>query len=243
MARETPCSPLQRHLGAWPRDTACWAAPRRRPRPFNVTSALGRGIHRRPDVQGDRRGSPSTSPRRLAEGYRAGRRDRAARERPSTSPRRLAEGYLEQTAYDLFQRGTLQRHLGAWPRDTCQRNFVCLSNPSSLQRHLGAWPRDTPGGFERVRERRGPSTSPRRLAEGYQPLDRSGQHRRRPSTSPRRLAEGYPAAAGRPTSPAQSFNVTSALGRGIQVAARARRLWAESLQRHLGAWPRDTCRT
>ncbi len=207
---------LQRHLGARPRDTTHGRARRYRTPSFNVTSALGRGIFgsgacRRPGLRpfnvtsafgrGIRRSMPGSMRRfrpfnvtsalgRGIRGRRGGRRDR--RRPPSTSPRRLAEGY-DSTLADVACADGLQRHLGAGPRDTVRGRPV------------------------RVRVQR-PSTSPRRWAEGYRPPAR------------------------RTTPPARPFNVTSALGRGILTAQSPIEAAEISLQRHLGAWPRDTQR-
>ena len=109
---------LQRHLGAWPRDTTASEVGTRpgclpfnvtsalgrgirarstggktTRKTFNVTSALGRGIPRGRPRRLDHRRDPSTSPRHLAEGYHRGGQGRAGTDRPSTSPRRWAEGY------------------------------------------------------------------------------------------------------------------------------------------------------
>ena len=181
---------LQRHLGAGSRDTP---TPRSTStcsqRPFNVTSALGRGIHPHPPLLLLLR-LPSTSPRHLAEGYVGMDGSRTSGIQPSTSPRRLAEGYVGMDG---------SRTSGIQP-STSPRRLAEGYGLAVAARRIGVVP----------------STSPRRLAEGYPPVDAAADHRGSPSTSPRRLAEGY-------------REIVSWKGAAYRL-----------LQRHLGAWPRDT---
>ena len=194
------------------------ATPRSRSPPFNVTSALGRGILtylRSPnaivEILQRHLGAWPRDTQRVS-------RTRRRRPDPSTSPRRWAEGYSPCCRARLTPIPPLQRHLGAGPRDM-QGERMDKLYPGTLQRHLGAWPRDIGDGQPQREGPDVPSTSPRRLAEGYRALRLNLGTSETPSTSPRRLAEGY------------------IIGRQVP------RMDRPTLQRHLGAWPRDTMRT
>ena len=208
---------LQRHLGAWPRDTGPARGLARGHRPPSTSPRRLAEGYGHPVCLRGRFGAPSTSPRRLAEGYPALPVPKPCHYLPSTSPRRLAEGYVCQVegAAGVILPSTSPRRLAeGYFRPTEDSHWTF----NDLQRHLGAWPRDTRRLVADSGHPRHPSTSPRRLAEGYSPNTSGNAPRTRP------------------------FNVTSALGRGIRGEIAKELLEQDSLQRHLGAWPRDTGR-
>ena len=187
---------------------------RRRRGGFNVTSALGRGIPAR-SVSSCRLPPRFNVTSALGRGILGADTNERPLRLASTSPRRLAEGYVSSS----------NRSPASTPSAS--------TSPRRLAEGYTADYVDAEGEVQA-------STSPRRLAEGYMPRGLRGRRPGVASTSPRRLAEGYPFLTVFPHHSCRSFNVTSALGRGIQAAATVGAAREQALQRHLGAWPRDT---
>ena len=205
----------QRHLGAGPRDTAPMVTDAQQL--FILQRHLGAGPRDTLGVVGLRLGLvlPSTSPRRWAEGYRFILGAPPPDDFPFNVTSALGRGIPRRGGRGQGNRRILQRHLGAWPRDMIRRQVRSEARwrPSTSPRRLAE---GYPFGAAGAEQLFPPSTSPRRLAEGYVAEDAQAPRRHPPSTSPRRLAEGYHDFLGEVTG-------------GVF-----------GLQRHLGAWPRDT---
>ena len=189
-ARRGTCV-LQRHLGAWPRDTPMYSARHDLLlHPFNVTSALGRGI-----LAVDQTGMGEAVV-------------------PSTSPRRLAEGYREIGASSGFESASFNVTSALGRGILCSRTCSRSGQP--------------------------PFNVTSALGRGIRRRSRRGRPSPIPFNVTSALGRGIRLPTPRRSPLAKTFNVTSALGRGIPRMTSAIVWCTGSLQRHLGAWPRDT---
>ena len=134
---------------------------------------------------------------------------------PSTSPRRLAEGYTSAGRESHHTSGPFNV-TSALGRGILV-SWQCAASENESFNVTSALGRGTPLPEPSKPDQSDlPSTSPRRWAEGYPgELDEAALGREPSSMSPRRWAEGYPRRWSRTRSRSSSFNVTSVLGRGI----------------------------